>query len=680
MSEVSTHVERSMPVDGRTTRATTDKELDLYRSLMETPKQFGNGFTWTAVAGALFCGLLMMPASIYLSLITGGGINAAWVTVIIFSEITRRALKTLNTQELVLLLYVAGAMASGGPIAGLVYRAYFVNSDPVRSAGLVGQFPTWWAPPPGSDALLLRNLWHPDWMVPILIILGLTVVGRVSSYTLSYFLFRLTSDIEKLPFPFAPISAQGAMALSESHEKKATWKWKAFSVGAILGLAFATIQIGIPMVTGAFLTKPIQIIPLPWYDSTTITQGLLPATPTGLVIDLGLIIVGMIIPFWAIMGTAAAVVITTVMNPILHHFGLLHRWVPGMDTINTTYVNGVDFWMSFGIGVAFAVAVVAIFQTSRDVWRKMKELRATRKATRSDVARQESIWDVPPGRGDFSPWLALGIYAFCSLLITYVCYRMEPRFSPFFLLFFTLVYTPFISYVNAKLIGINGQQVDIPFIREGAFILSGVKGINLWLMPIPIENHGGGAQGFRISELTGMNFWSYLKADALIIPLSLALSFLFWAFIWHATPIPSEFFVFVQKTWDLTAKNTLLYWSATMDVGGAKPLFYQALHPGVIASSFSFTLVAFSLLSAFGLPVMAVYGFIRGIGGMPHAFILEFVGAIIGKFVLQKRFGEQRFLQIIPVVMAGYGAGVGLIALIGVAVLLVKNAISAAPF
>src|SRR5580693_313739 len=101
-----------------------DKELEMYRSILETPTEFKNGFTWVAVAGALFCGLLMMPGAIYLSLMTGGGIPAAWVTLIIFSEVSRRAMRTLSQQELVILLSVAGALSVGGPFAQLVWRQY----------------------------------------------------------------------------------------------------------------------------------------------------------------------------------------------------------------------------------------------------------------------------------------------------------------------------------------------------------------------------------------------------------------------------------------------------------------------------------------------------------------------------------------------------------------------------
>jgi hypothetical protein len=654
-----------------------DKELEMYRSILETPTEFKNGFTWVAVAGAFFCGLLMMPGSIYLSLMTGGGIAAAWVTLIIFSEVSRRAMRTLSQQELVILLTVAGAMAVGGPFAQLVWRQYLVQSNAVRDIGLLGKFPYWFAPQPSSAAIQGRNLLDRAWLVPILMIFFMTIIGRVKSYTLGYFFFRITSDVERLPFPFATVAAQGSMALAESGERKTTWKWRVFSLGAVIGLAFGVLQVGVPLVTGSLLAKPIQIIPLPWYDCTTLTQSILPATPTGVVIDLGLILAGMVVPFWAIMGSLAAMILTCVLNPILYKMGVLTSWQPGMDTISTTFANSIDFWMSFGLGVTAAIAVISIYQTGRDLFVKMRELRA--RGANEDGSRRD-VWAVPPGRGDFSLWIAVSLYSICSIIVIFVCHWMVPGFPILFLVFFIFLYTPLISYINARLIGIVGQTVEIPFIREAAYILSGYKGVEIWLAPIPVENYGAAAQSFRSQELTGTNFWSYVKADCLIMPLSFILSFVFWAFIWHSSAIPSDLFPAAQKTWELQAKNAVLLYSATLDTGGAKPLFFQALHPGVIGGAFSFTMIAFILLSAFSLPVMAVYGFVQGVGGMPHAFVLLVLGAFLGKFYFHKKFGQKRFLEIAPVLVAGYGTGVGLIALIGVAINLIVSAVSSSRF
>jgi hypothetical protein len=77
---------------------------------------------------------------------------------------------------------------------------------------------------------------------------------------------------------------------------------------------------------------------------------------------------------------------------------------------------------------------------------------------------------------------------------------------------------------------------------------------------------------------------------------------------------------------------------------------------------------------------MAIYGFVQGIGSMPHAFIPLVIGAFIGKFYFRKKLGEKRFLEVVPVVAAGYGTGVGLIALIGVAINLIVSAVSASKF
>ncbi len=137
-----------------TTRAPLDSEIERYRTLLDTPTEFKNGFGWTTVGGIIFCGLVMMPGGIYLSLMTGAniGMAAQWVTVILFMEIARRALKPLSRENLVVLLHATYVMLAasflfpGGPMGEMVFRAYLVGSDAVRDAGMLGMFPKWFAP------------------------------------------------------------------------------------------------------------------------------------------------------------------------------------------------------------------------------------------------------------------------------------------------------------------------------------------------------------------------------------------------------------------------------------------------------------------------------------------------------------------------------------------------------
>lgn len=320
------------------TKRTHDEDLELYRGILQPATAFKDGFGWTTVIGIFFCGLIMMPGGIYLGLMTGGslGTAASWVTVILFMEIARRAMKPMSQQNLVILLHaatimmMAHVMMPGGPLGWLVYRAYLTGSDAIRDAGMAGAFPTWFCPSADSPAITQRTFFHRDWLIPLGLVAFTMVTELVSKYSLGYIFFRLTSDVEKLPFPLASISAQGAMALAEADAreeatvargpvKKKTTRWRIFSLGAALGIAFGMLQVGVPAITGLFLSRPFYLIPSPFVDTTVLTESLLPATATGMTVDLGIIFLGFVLPFWSVIGTFAAIVLTAALNPILHH-------------------------------------------------------------------------------------------------------------------------------------------------------------------------------------------------------------------------------------------------------------------------------------------------------------------------------------------------------------------------
>jgi hypothetical protein len=682
-------------------------EIDEYRKLVEPPAEAKEGFGWTTVLGIIFCGLVMMPGGIYLGLMTGAGIGSAasWVTVILFMEIARRAMKPLSKQNLVVLLHAATVMMAsnlmfpGGPFGQLVYRAYLVGSEAVRDSGMLGAFPRWFAPPPDSPAILERTLWHKDWLVPIAIVVFMGVVAVVQRYTLGYFFFRLTSDVERLPFPLAPVSALGATALSDIEHAPAEagsdtggqaatparQRRRVFSLGAVLGLAYGALMVGIPAVSGLFLDKPFYLIPQPFVDATTVTESLLPATPLGVTLDIGVLMLGFVLPFWTVLGTFVAIVLTMLLNPALHHWGVLHTWQPGMDTVNTAFSNNIDFWLSFGIGSGLGLAVVSVFNMVRDV---RARLRALGKAGSRERGR---LWEPPrPGRGDYPMWIALALYAVTALAVVGLCLVLLPR-TPgvvFFLFFFAFVYSPFISYVNARLLGISGQGVDIPFVREGAFLLSGARGLGIWLAPVPLENHGWQAQSYRVNELTGVRFWSLLKTELVVLPVMFGLSLLFWAFIWKADAVPSAMFPWAQVNWELQAKNSVLLYSSTFVPAGsgaalgklAESQFMKAIHPSVIFGGFASGVGMFAATSWLGLPALFYYGMFRGLGQLPHTMVLELFGALLARRWLHARYGRHEFLQAAPVLLAGYLTGLGLVAMATIALRLIQSAVTSSPF
>lgn len=650
-----------------------DKELQEYRDLLKAPTHFEEGFDWKTIVGSIFIGFLMMPGSMYLQLVIGTGIGPAarWVTIILFAELAKRSYSDLKQQEIFLLYYMAGA-ALHTPFQGLLWSQYLVQSDAARMLGLTEFIPLWVAPPPESSALLERTFFHSDWLIPILLLIGTQIITRIDQFGLGYALYRITSDVEKLPFPMAPVAALGTMALAETTEERETgWKWRVFSIGAVIGLGFGAVYVLLPAVSSLFLVEPIRLIPIPWIDLTVHTEDWLPAVATGIQFDLGLVFVGMVLPFWAVIGGLGGLIITVVANPFLYEAGILSRWHPGMRTVETVFANNFDFYLSFGIGLGLSIAVVGIWHVARSFHRSASGSRG----------RWSDLFRPPPGRGDFNFWISIGIYVFSTLSYVLLCVWLVPNFPVAFFLIYGFIYTPMISYITARMEGIAGQFVSLPLVREASFIAGakyfGYQGIEIWYAPIPIHNYGSATVGFREIELTGTSIRGIIKAEIVVFPVVMIASLLFSQFIWRLAPIPSNAYPFAQELWHLQALNTLLMQTSTLE---GNSLFFQALSWVYVGAGTLLGVVTYMLLSLFGLPIMLVYGMVRGLGqSIPHGLILEVVGALIGRYFFFKRYGAM-WRQYAPVLLAGFSCGMGLTGMFAMGVTLILKSLSRLPY
>ncbi|MGD2185732.1 MAG: peptide transporter [Desulfobacterales bacterium] len=645
-----------------------DKELQEYRDLLETPDHFEEGFDWKTVVGAIFIGFLMMPGSMYLQLVIGTGIGPAarWVTIILFAELAKRSYSELKQQEIFLLYYMAGA-ALATPFQGLLWNQYLVQSDAARMLGVTEFIPTWVAPAPASDSLLERTFFHRDWLIPILLLVGTQIIQRIDQFGLGYALFRITSDVEKLPFPMAPVAALGTMALAESTEdKQKSWKWRVFSIGGVIGLAFGAIYVLLPTVSGLILMEPIRLIPIPWVELTGHTEDVLPAVATGIQLDLGLVFLGMVLPFWAVIGGLIGIIITIVANPILYKNGILNRWHPGMETVDTIFANNFDFYMSFSIGLGLAIAFIGI-------WHVVRSFR------KSDSSKKGSLRDLlrpPPGRGDFNFWISIGIYVFSTISYVLICLWLVPNFPWIFFIAYGFLYTPIVSYITARMEGIAGQFVSLPLVREISFIAGakyfGYQGIEIWYAPIPIHNYGEATVNFRQIELTGTSIRGIIKSEIVVFPIVMTASLLFSQFIWRLAPIPSSAYPFAQEVWHLQALNTLLMQSSTLEGSAA---FYQALNIVYVLAGVGLGMIVYAILTFFGLPIMLVYGMVRGLGQtLPHGHLLEVAGALLGRFFFFRRYGAM-WRQYAPVLLAGFSCGMGLTGMFAMGVTLILKSL-----
>ncbi len=683
-------------------RKKNDAELEQFRNLMQPPSTFEEGFTWSALFGAIFVSLVMVPGAIYMALIAGSTIGPAaqWVTVILFIEVSRRAHKTLKRAEIFTLFYLTGAIMAPAAVATgmfqgglrLLWNQFYIQSAAAQASGVAENLPSWVAPT-DPNVLDQRSIFMWEWMPAVGMIVLTTILSRLDNMVLGYGLFRLTSDIEKLPFPMAPLGAQGIMALSEEQEDETTsqdisednpksmrWRWRVFSIGGFMGLAFGSIYIGLPIVTGALLDAPIVIFPIPFVDLTQRTADILPAFAMAFSWNLGMLIVGMVLPFFAMLGSFLGLIITAIANPILYKCGILHSWNPTDRYVRTLFKNNIDFYFSFTIGVSLSIAMVGIAALVKGL-RNVRKMASLKKEAEGDGT---DPYAPPAGRGDIKTRAIIVTYLFTtslyiglSCLLLYSIHGTVHRGVLAVMLFYGLAYTPLISYATARLEGIAGQVVTIPFVREASFILSGYRGVAVWFLPIPLHNYGARTVFYRQAELTGTKFGSVWKAEVLLTPLVIVCGLLFANVIWNLGSIPGPQYLFAQEMWDLYAENQSIVYSSTL---GGFSEFEQAFNWKYLATGFGLGTMSFGAMHWLGAPTFLTYGLVRGLGQtLPHTIILQFIGALIGRYYFQRRMGL-KWRQYIPVVAAGFSCGVGLIGTLGVGITFLVKSVFQLPF
>ncbi|MFH1708267.1 MAG: hypothetical protein ABIF71_10180 [Planctomycetota bacterium] len=530
-----------------------------------------DGFNWKTIAGCLFVGLIMMPGAIYLGLVTGQGLGGAaeWVTIILFIEIAKRSFVRLRRQEIIMIYGMAAGMLMmgirlgcsteifGGPMGNVIWDQFFINSPQARE--FADQLPAWFAPPPGHISYINRSFFDKAWLLPLAILGIHMVLSWTQDLAGAYVLYRVTNDIERLPFPMSRVHAGGATALAESSSKKETWRWRVFSIGAMIGLMFGLIYVTLPSITGALLPTAIMILPIPFVDFTAEINQYIPASALGLTTTIAPILAGFVLPFWAVIGGfVGAMCCWFLLNPFLYYQGMLPSWQKGMSVIPTSISLSVDYYTSQSIGIAIVICLIGIVA----IWKQGME---------SEHKKQDPFdAEDMKGRGSFPLWAATLIWFACLGSYVLLCRWLVPEFPLWIVVIFAFFFTPLNSYLTARMIGMtgSGRGATFPFIQEGALLLSGYQGVAIWFAPLPLFNVGGGVEGFKQAELTRTRFISKVKGSVFGLVLLTCFSVFFWSIIWKLAPIPSGSYPFVQRMWPLYAQMQALWVKVLMERGG----------------------------------------------------------------------------------------------------------------
>ncbi|MCC5830012.1 MAG: hypothetical protein JJU36_11245 [Phycisphaeraceae bacterium] len=673
---------------------------------------YETGFTWRTVVGAFFIAFVMLPGIIFMGLMIGQdmGTAADWVTIILFVELARRSFIQLRKQELYILKYTVshlshisgGVMLGGGVFAYLIFNRYMTNSEAFANFGIGHKIPIWFSPY-GDQAF--EPLTSSVWLPAMAVMVGSMVLSKLTQLSLGFLSYKVTSDVEKLPFPLAPIHAEGAIALAETSQEKNKrgYRQYCFSIGVMIGAVFGLFYVAIPTLSQAFLGRPITLLPIPFLDLTTTFEHLLPGGTIGIALNLGLLFTGFVLPWRIVVGMFfTTIAFQLAINPlILQPLGYLPNWQPGKDAIQTHVAATLDVYLSVGIGTAFAVFFVGLFGMVR-AWRKFSAQRRRERmdavaaassspapgageASDSDEVGQRVVrdfdkvtvdptafWRRDKERGDPSTGLAIGVWLLASAGYVALSYYLindgveaEERFSIWWLIGFAFLWTPINTYINARMSGIAGQSAGVPFVFESAVFISQHRGLNIWFAPLPLQNYGGMSDLLRETQLTRTRFTSILKAELLIFPLMLVASFIFWNYVDSLGPIPSENYPYVEKFWPQFAQIKAV-WATGLREG--QSMLMEAIKPGVIAFVAIGCTALFGLFHTVGLSAQYIYGGIGAMNGYPHMAIPIFIGACLGRFYLARRFGRERWTNYAPILAVGFGAGLGLTGMLAIAI------------
>jgi hypothetical protein len=466
------------------------------------------------------------------------------------------------------------------------------------------------------------------------------------------------------------VAASGATALSEAGTE--SWRWSMFSTGAVVGLLFGIVYIAIPVLTGALFGDTFQLLPIPFADYTSRIENLLPAAIVGLSFSLGNVLVGFVLPYEIVLGAAiSSVIASVVMNPVLYWVGLLPHYRKGSDALMTRLSSDMDFWLSIGIGINLAIAILGIYLVIKALTDNAKH-------------RHEKSFSLAPpvkGRGDFPIWVALAVWALATLGFIGLCRWLVPDFPAWILFVFGFLWTPINSYISARMSGLTGRTVTLPYLKEASIVASGYKSVDIWYAPVPVADYGTVVQRFREVELTGTKFTSLFKAEALMFVLVMPMSFFFWGFFWNGNALPTQQFPFIQKFWPLQSQMAAVMQQINLPKGhGQVAWFAQAIKPAYIGIGTAAGLLIYALFSVLKLPLLFFYGFAGGIGLYPANTVPQLFGAWYGRRYMAKRYGAENWRRYAPVLLAGFSCGTGLMSMVSISVALLAKAVAKLPY
>ncbi len=652
---------------------------------VSTESELNEGITWRSALALVFASLFMLPITLYMSLVAGVslGSTAVYIIAIFFTELASTFGSKINKHELYVIYMMAGTAALNVPFLDLVFRGYFLSSpitrmfiDPFTKLPLPEIVPSWWAPPYNSNIWRQRTFLSSEWLLPVVITYLQGVVFLITQeIALTFICAQLYIEEEKLPFPLASIDYEMITTLSERRPDKL----RIFMATATIGITYGIIVYSLPMVVPSVQ----RIIPVPWLDLTTgpyAIESILPGAALGLSTDLLPYLGGFLIP----LSTVASITIGSVSiwlfgnwitrTYLAQLFPLwTSEWMQGMNLALVYERSYLNVWISPFIGFGIAFAAISLIKHHQSLIRTFRNL--IRLSSNPDLLRKRGLLPLK---------YLIALFLFGTIGSNLVLYMLLPDFPIWISLLLSLVAGPIYALMAARSVGETGYSISIPYLWQGAVLLSGYSGVQAWFVypafsgvsSYPVAGgtsaSAGWTQAIKVAYDTGTKPLSFFKAYGIAILCYSIFSLLFVSFFWSMSPIPSSTYPYTLIQWPIQALTLGTWYSRNI-----------AIQPQIIGGSFA-VIVVLGIVSEFLLRFTSIpfslVGFLAGTSTLPAYSIPLLIGALMSKFVFQRFIGKEWWEKYRAVIVAGLACGEGLAIGLACALLMIGKTVWIKPF
>jgi len=620
-------------------------------------ERFRSGLTLKSVLAALYATVIFIPALIYLELVTGrSGFPVAWFMLLLWVELSALYGRPLTKQEAFLVYMLAGIEFL--PLE-LTYRAWFRNAPIVTKFGLTEELPNWWVPPVGSPIFEQRTLFHPDWLIPIFLMVMWTFLSSIGNIALGFVARELYMEVEELPFPIEEVDAVAVVSLTGEERRPI----RILSVFAIAGFLWGSLVYAMPFVLQAWTGQMVQLVPIPWIDMNQQVEGVFPGASFGLATDIIPYTTGLVIPF----SVATSMMIGSLAiyffgNWITVSQGIGPRWwLPGMKIDLAAQQSILYFWAPITIGLTLAAGVGPLLRRPRSLIRAFSSLAnpfARRGKRRSDPVPGKAViltLILSLGGGTAVFMILAPDFVFANLWIL-----------PF------MVGMPFVTtIIGGRIRGETGvkvkaKELQVEELQKIMYLMSGYPKVDVWFAPNPMTKQGAGwLSTLKVAQLTETKASSAVKAYLLLLPFTVVIGLLYVQLLWRMAPIPSGRYPGAQIFWPIRATYDSLW------IRGQQAGMFNV--QWIFSSLAVGTGVYFALDFAHGFLPLSYIGIAAGVGQLPPIPMAIFIGGITSK-VLARKFGE-RWRSLSRLVAAGLAMGESIAITVSVALSLIVNSI-----